>query len=261
MPTKYVTVMLIPDGTEARNQWRIRQWLLRLIVGGIITVLVGIVLFFSFYGGVLSRAALTEKVQAENEALKRYRYKVQLLEENLREAREIVTRLTRLAGVDYEFPEMPTDSTIFAQLDQTALAVMARPVSADYSVPVGLPIEGFISQQFSSGGDHYHPGVDIACAVGTPVLATGSGVVEYVGYDSLYGNLVVLRHNDTVTSMYGHNQEILVSLGAPVTVGERIARSGNTGQSTAPHLHYEIRINDEPINPLDNPYDKKDERQ
>ncbi|MDX9858061.1 MAG: peptidoglycan DD-metalloendopeptidase family protein [candidate division Zixibacteria bacterium] len=261
MPTKYVTIMLIPDGTEARAQWRIRQWILRLIVGGIIFILVGIVLFFSFYGSVLSRAAITERVQSENEGLKRYRYKVQLLEDNLREAREMVTRLTKLAGVDFEFPEMPTDSTIFAQLDRTAIAVMARPVSADYSVPVGLPIDGFISQQFSPSDDHYHPGVDIACAIGTPVLATGSGLVEFVGFDSLYGNLVVVRHNDTVTSMYGHNQEILVAPGSPVTVGARIALSGNTGQSTAPHLHYEIRIKDEPINPLDNPYDKEDERQ
>ncbi|MCB2230213.1 M23 family metallopeptidase [bacterium] len=261
MPTKYVTVMLIPDGTEARNQWRMRQWLLKLIVGGVIAILVGIILFFSFYGSILSRAALTEKVQAENESLKRYRYKVQLLEANLREVREVVTRLTKLAGVDYEFPEVPADSTIFAKLDQTAMAVMARPVTADYSVPVGLPIDGFVSQQFAPAGDHYHPGIDIACAVGTPVLATGSGLVEFVGFDSLYGKLVVLRHNDTVTSMYGHNEEILVSPGASVTVGERIALSGNTGVSTAPHLHYEIRVNDEPINPLDNPYDEEDERQ
>ncbi|MBD3403259.1 peptidoglycan DD-metalloendopeptidase family protein [candidate division GN15 bacterium] len=261
MPTKYVTVMLIPDGTESRNQWRLPQWLLKLIVGGIIVILVGIVLFFSFYGGVLSRAAMTEKVQAENEALKRYRYKVQLLEENLNEAREVVRRLTKLAGVDYEFPQMPSDSTIFAQLNEKALAVMTRPISADYSLPVGLPIEGFVSQKFTLEDDHYHPGIDIVCAEGSPVMATGSGLVEYVGFDSLYGNLVVLRHNDTVTSMYGHNQKVLVSPGQPVLVGSRIALSGNTGQSTAPHLHYEIRIHDEPINPLDNPYDEKNKRQ
>jgi murein DD-endopeptidase MepM/ murein hydrolase activator NlpD len=259
---KYITVMLVPDGTESGWQRRMPQWLLRLTVGAILVILVGIVLFFSFYGTVLTRAALTEKLQEENESLKRYRYKVELLEDNLVQARQVVTRLTKLAGVDFQFPEMPDDSSIFAELDKTAMTVVSRTVGHDFSLPVGLPIEGFITQEFEiEDSSHYHPGVDIACAVGTPVLATGSGVIEYVGYDSLYGNLVVMRHNDSVSTLYGHNEEVLVPEHSEVAVGTRIALSGNTGKSTAPHLHYEVRIHDQPINPLDNPYDEENERQ
>ena len=261
MPTKYVTVMLVPDGTEARRQWRLPQWLLRSILGAVVVILVGIVIFFAFYGKVLSRAALTEKVQSENESLKRYRYKVQLLEENLMQAREIVTKLTNMAGVDFQFPELPDDSSIFSRLDRTGIALVARNSGSDYSTPEGLPIEGFITQQYNGEDEHYHPGIDIACAVGTPVLATGSGAVEFIGYDSLYGNMLVLRHSDSVTTVYGHLQQVLVAPAQPVLVGARVALSGNTGQSTAPHLHYEIRINDEPINPLDNPYDQETKQQ
>ena len=136
--------------------------------------------------------------------------------------------------------------------------VVTRPSTLDWSLPAGLPIQGFVTQPFEiSNPNDYHPGVDIACAVGTPVLATGSGVVEYVAFDSTYGNMVVLRHNDSVTTVYGHNHRLLVEMGDRVRVGGRLAESGNSGKSTAPHLHYEVRINGEPIDPLDNPYDQK----
>ena len=256
--SKYVTVMLVPDGTEPRTGWRVRRWVLRTLVISLVALLVGIVLFFSFYGQVLRRAAITEQVVKENDDLKRYYYKVQLLEQQLRQAREIVVRMTKLAGIDFEFPEMPDDSALFAAVDQTEGAVIGRPSALDWSLPAGLPIQGFITQDFeTTDSSRYHPGVDIACAVGTPVLATGSGMVERVTFDSTYGHLVVIRHNDSVSTVYGHNNQILVQEGASVLVGSRIALSGNSGRSTAPHLHYELRVNGEPINPMDNPYDQE----
>jgi murein DD-endopeptidase MepM/ murein hydrolase activator NlpD len=252
----YVTLLLVPDGTEARRGWRVRRWLLNAIVISLVTILVGIVLFFAFYGKVLQRAAMTEQVLEENKALQRYQYKVQLLDENLKQAREIVGRLTRMAGIEYEFPEIPDDSTIFAQLDKTGAAVLARNAGKSWTNPKGLPIEGFVTRGFQvQDQEQYHPGVDIACAVGTPVLATGSGEVILADVDSVYGNIVVIKHNDSTTTIYGHNDKLLVQVGQEVRVGSRIALSGNTGQSTAPHLHYEIRIHDNPLNPLEKLYD------
>jgi len=78
-----------------------------------------------------------------------------------------------------------------------------------------------------------------------------SGIIEFSGFDETYGNMVVIKHNDTITSIYGHNKENLVKTGELVVAGARIALSGNTGKSTAPHLHYEVRINDVPVNPMD----------
>ena len=260
--SKYVTVMLVPDGTEARVAWRMRRWLLYLLVGGVTTILVGILVFFVFYGKIVARAATTEKVMAENEALLRYRYKVQLLEKNLDEARDFVSRLATLAGVDVTLPELPDDSTLFAQLDDHAQAVVAHSYNADWSTPSGLPARGFITQDFEpEENEHYHPGIDIACAVGTPVLATGAGIVLYTGYDSTYGNILVIKHDDSTTTVYGHNDTVLVEQGQHVMAGSRVALSGNTGKSTAPHVHYEVRINDQPINPLDNPYAKETEHE
>jgi murein DD-endopeptidase MepM/ murein hydrolase activator NlpD len=69
----------------------------------------------------------------------------------------------------------------------------------------------------------------------------------------------VIKHNDSVSTVYGHNDTVLVEQGQQVMAGSRIALSGNSGKSTAPHVHYEVRIHDQPINPLDNPYDKENQ--
>ncbi len=248
---KFVTIMLIPDGAEARWGFRIRKWLLQAIVVLMVVIIVGIVVFFSVYGKILARAAQAEKLSEENQRLLRYQYKVMLLEENLKDAREIVGRLTELAGIDYQFPELPDDSALFASLEEKRGATMVRPAGFDLSFPSGLPVQGFISQDFEvEHQERYHPGVDIACAEGTPVLATAIGVVQQAISDSIYGWMIILRHSDSVTTIYGHNRELLVEEQQEVMAGSRIALSGNTGQSTAPHLHYEVRIHDKPIDPM-----------
>ena len=154
------------------------SWLLKLLVAVTATLVIGMILFFVFYGEILARAVRTAELTKENERLRLYQHKVQLLEENLNQAREVVGRLVELAGVDYEFPEIPDDSALFAALDAGGPAVMVRPAGAGFGWPVGLPIQGFITQDFEvDDPDHYHPGVDIACAVGTPVLSTAAGTV------------------------------------------------------------------------------------
>lgn len=250
--------MFIPDGAEARHGYRVRRWVIKAAVVAAIVLLVGQVLFFVFYADVLRRAAQTDKLAAENEQLRRYQYKVQMLQESMEQAREIVRQITEIAGVEYKLPELPDDSTLFAQWNQPASAILNRGVGPDLSWPAGLPIQGFISQDFEiEDSSHYHPGIDIACAEGTPVLAVAIGTVVFAEFDSTYGLLLVIQHNDSVSTLYGHNEELLVSVGERVMVGSRIALSGNTGKSTAPHLHYEVRVNDEPINPLETEYEEE----
>ncbi len=249
----HITILFVPEGTEDRKGIKMRFWLFRMIVISVIIILVGIVLFFVFYGSVLPRAAMTDRLIEENEQLQRYKYKVTLLENNLKEARNIVSRVTELAGIDYEFPEMPDDSILFSSIEgNETQAILTRSIDSDLSWPQGLPMQGFITQDFEkSEVDHFHPGIDIACAVGTPVLSTAAGVVSYIGYDSTYGKLLVIQHNDSVSTVYGHNDTVLVKVGQDVLTGSRVALSGNTGISTAPHLHYEVRINNQPINPIE----------
>ena len=115
---------------------------------------------------------------------------------------------------------------------------------------------GYVSSGFGArsrpkaGASTYHQGVDIAVSIGTTVRASSGGTVITAGWVSGYGNAVYIRHADGVVTRYGHLSKILVSVGETVTQGERIALSGNTGNSTGPHLHFEMRINGTAVNPL-----------
>jgi murein DD-endopeptidase MepM/ murein hydrolase activator NlpD len=247
---KYYNLMVVPDGVENPVRLKVRAWIFKLLVASFVVLIVGIIIFFALYGKIVARAALADKLEAENEALQRYKYKVILLEERIKEAQEIVGRISMLAGVDISFPEMPPDSVIFAEVENTAPAIMARSAEKGDRIPEGLPLRGFMTRGFEDDSASYHPGIDIAAAEGTPVLATASGKVVYAGEDSVYGLIVVIEHDNGISTVYGHNSQLLVKEGQEVPVGSRIALSGNTGQSTAPHLHYEIRENNKPINPM-----------
>ena len=99
------------------------------------------------------------------------------------------------------------------------------------------------------GTEAYHTGMDLAATTGTRVLAAGAGKVAFAGPRSGYGNLVEIDHGDGIVSRYGHLSAILVAPGDTVATGDLIGKSGSTGRSTGPHLHFELRRGGTPINP------------
>ncbi len=94
-----------------------------------------------------------------------------------------------------------------------------------------------------------HTGIDIGLSVGSSVKAADGGVVTYSGYSSSYGRYIIIDHGSNMTTLYAHNSSLIVSKGDKVFQGQLIAYSGNTGNSTGPHLHFEVRINGVPKNP------------
>jgi len=124
------------------------------------------------------------------------------------------------------------------------------------SIPSIYPVYGTITSPFGMRkspygyGSEFHPGIDIAVPVGTPVKAAGNGTVTYAGWLSGYGKAIMIDHGYGITSVYGHNSEILVKVGQNVKRGDIIAKSGNTGRSTGPHVHFEVRLNGNPIDPM-----------
>lgn len=100
------------------------------------------------------------------------------------------------------------------------------------------------------GKKKYHSGIDISVPTGTPVHAADSGVVIFSGWNGGYGKLVAIDHGNRISTMYGHNSVLKVSAGDRVTHGQVIALSGSTGLSTGPHIHFEVRENGHPVNPL-----------
>jgi murein DD-endopeptidase MepM/ murein hydrolase activator NlpD len=121
--------------------------------------------------------------------------------------------------------------------------------------PAGWPVKGWITSSFGVRRDPFdgrrrmHEGLDIATRTGTPVLATAAGIVREVGSDPGYGKLVVVDHGYGYTTLYAHNSQIKVKVGQRLKRGDLVALAGNTGRSSGPHVHYEVRFNGVPVNP------------
>lgn len=118
--------------------------------------------------------------------------------------------------------------------------------------PFAMPVTD--SFRFTSGygmrWGRLHAGTDFAAPIGTPVYATADGVVTEAGWSSGYGRLIKIQHEFGIETRYAHLNAIRVDVGQRVSRGERIGDMGNSGRSTGPHLHYEIRVGGEPVNPM-----------
>jgi len=112
------------------------------------------------------------------------------------------------------------------------------------------PLRGKISSYYGPRWGEFHSGIDIAAPLGTPIKAVGNGKVVAVGWFGTYGKMVLIDHGNEVKTRYAHASKILVKKGEWVRQNQTIARVGNTGRSTGPHLHFEVIIDDKPQNPL-----------
>jgi murein DD-endopeptidase MepM/ murein hydrolase activator NlpD len=120
-------------------------------------------------------------------------------------------------------------------------------------VPNSPPVRGYITRSFYTAQAPRltaHHGVDIAAKEGTPVLAAGDGLVLFADWTYRYGNLVLISHRSGFVSFYGHNETMFVRAGERVKQGEPVALVGSSGQSTAPHLHFEIWADGTPVDPV-----------
>ena len=125
------------------------------------------------------------------------------------------------------------------------------------SIPSLWPVYGRITSSFgevrfspSSGGTRPHMGIDISAPTGTPIVAPADGVVLSAGREAEYGLLICVDHGHGFTTMYGHLKEIRVKPGDRVKTGQLLGTVGTTGNTTGPHLHYEVRIHGRPANPF-----------
>ena len=122
--------------------------------------------------------------------------------------------------------------------------------------PTIWPVRGWLSSQFGyrtspfTNRQTFHEGIDIAARHNTDVVATANGVVIFAGPKSGYGNLVTIDHGYGYMTRYGHNSTVNVKVGDKIERGQIIAKVGSTGQSTGPHVHYEVLVNGIPVNPL-----------
>lgn len=151
-------------------------------------------------------------------------------------------------------PDELRANLLLNQMDKLNLYRMAAE-QAPFSVPVNLGVvrqtSGFgYRRDPKTGGRRMHKGSDFAGAQGTNIYATADGVVTKAGWSSGYGRLITIQHAFGIETKYAHNSNLRVKVGQRVSRGDHIADMGNTGRSTGTHLHYEVRVNGKPVNPM-----------
>jgi murein DD-endopeptidase MepM/ murein hydrolase activator NlpD len=138
---------------------------------------------------------------------------------------------------------MAANSGIVGALDNSA------PIKKG-SGQLDWPVNGQFTSPFGGRWGRLHAGIDIAVPTGTAVHAADGGTVRIAGFVGGYGNYICIQHTGSLSTCYGHNSRLMVSVGQSVRKGQVIAASGNTGHSTGPHVHFEVRVNGNPVDPM-----------
>jgi len=197
--------------------------------------------------------SLKVKNQMLNESIKNTQYALDTKKEELLEVSDSLAEIETLIGISSQ-AEVPLRERVnITKLDSEQRATLLQ------LIPSGSPVEyNGITSKFgyrvhpTLNRKEFHRGTDLKAQMNTPVYATADGVVEYSGYHkkSGFGNLVILHHNYGFKSYYGHLNKVVLKSGTFVKKGDLIAYSGNTGMSSGPHLHYEVRFISRVLNPF-----------
>lgn len=261
---KYIDFLVIPQGQEPALNIRVRSWMMKALAIAAIIWVVAMISISIFYGKLSSRAVTAGMLKAENEKLRDYNAKVLEIEKSFRKNLAMVSRIAEMAGVEIEnvdgavkavYDSLHADSSTRA----TVAGLAGDPVALSEEeldklrIPKGRPLYGWVTRGFNpspSDGKEKHDGIDIAVKDGTPIVATATGIVVFSGWDKIFGNMIIIDHENNYKTEYGHNQKNMVNKGQKVFKGDVIALSGGTGRSSAPHLHYEVVKDGEPVDPL-----------
>ena len=158
--------------------------------------------------------------------------------------------------LDSKFTELNRDALMVEQVLQDQYELLADQKAFLAALPVRKPAVGYFTSGFGvrkspyGGVEKMHEGLDIANRPGTPIRAPADGVVVATGPRAGYGQTVILDHGYGLETWYAHTRTILVKKGDQIHRGDKIALLGNSGRSTGPHVHYEVRVNGTPVDPL-----------
>lgn len=262
--TRGVTIVVHADGDLESKQYRLPRWAVLAGKWGAGATAVLVVLFFAFAGPISRSAARVPGLEREVARLRVENSRVQQLAAALNRAEANYQELRQMLGT--RAPPVTRSGGSVARATDLTTTMRATPIRAarpgrgnrfetGESVPAHWPldVQGFVTRGQVRPGvvDESHPGIDIAVPLGTPVRASGGASVSAAGYDADYGLFVLLRHPSGYETMYGHMSRLIAAEGDEVQAGQVIGLSGNSGRSTAPHLHFEIRRDNKSVDPLD----------
>jgi murein DD-endopeptidase MepM/ murein hydrolase activator NlpD len=267
----YAFIIAHTSSSRARIQ-RIRVEKRAVSIFCAVTAVIALSMVYGIYG--LTQQALHLRTEVENQRLRaenlRQKQELERLNDRVEKVEDTSRKLAEKSGVVQDQsspgaggPEIPLDEYGLA-LVEARMIRLEQDLSAYESVlrkrgytPTLWPVDGKLEggfggrrNPFGGPGYEFHSGQDIEAAMGTPVVAGARGTVSFTGWQNGYGQLVIVDHGGGLSTRYGHLSHIDVDTGQKVSRGQLLGHVGSTGRSTGPHLHYEVRINDEPVDPL-----------
>jgi murein DD-endopeptidase MepM/ murein hydrolase activator NlpD len=287
MANEFYTLIVVPHAKARFRKFqvsvRLTRWVL-VAMGVLALMLTGIL---AHYTWIAVEVAEIKRLRAENLALatkaKAYEENAGQLQAKLLALQGIVNKLGVMAGVDQSLPDAAIGgvggltrlettapsvdiATALRSMDETVGSLTEKSTRLEAffrdqrqllaSTPSIWPVRGYLSASFGkrldpfTGQPDFHPGLDISTPTGTKVVVPADGVVVFSGQKNGYGNALVIDHGYGIVTRYGHLAGFNVKPGQRVRRGDVIAFVGNTGRSTAPHLHYEVWVDDQAQNPI-----------
>lgn len=281
MAKPHHTIILVPHAHAKLRKWRVTNLQIGLAVA-VLLVLTGTAAYFTWaHLNTSANPVEIARLQGENEQLRQvnqtFEASIRKLQTQLSESEDRTRQLAIVAGIetleggteagiggatdttDAGYADLPQMEMRAGELASTLAAVEAKleeRVRWISSTPAISPVRGILTSGFGyrsdplTHGRGVHQGVDIAASSGQPVRASADGIVMRAADQGGYGKAVFLAHGFGVTTRYGHLSRMEVKPGQRVKRGDVIGRVGSTGRSTGPHLHYEVRVDGDPVNPL-----------
>ncbi len=251
----HYTLMFFPEEKGRSFTLRIHWYTLfsLLLFLALFVTCLGILLYKT--GEIALKLQLVYSLKEENADLKKQVRDLQIASEKIENIENITAYLYKLSNIadieklEPERPKLALSEKNQPVIDMNTNRVESRNIpklinAEQYvaSIPNIQPVDGWVTKHFlddTSMADE-HLGMDFAAAAGTPIRATAMGIVEDVRKDAYFGLMVTIRHDYGFLTRYGHCSQVLVSARDKVNRGQTVALVGNTGRSTAPHLHYEV---------------------
>lgn len=284
MPRQHHTIILVPHAHAKLRKWRVTNLQIGLVAGSfLLLTLIGVFFVWSHFSAKVNPVEIA-RLRSENEKLRdvnqEFESSIRKLQDQLTSYEDRTRQLAIVAGIatlgnaadtaeagigggtavdEVGADDIPQMASRMKQMDGTLAAVAsklqqrARWIS---QTPAITPVKGIFTSAFGSRSDPLthgrgnHQGVDIAAAPGQPVRASADGIVMRAGSIGGLGNAIFVAHGFGITTRYGHLSKVEVRPGQKVKRGDVIGRVGNTGRSTGYHLHYEVRQDGDPVNPL-----------
>jgi murein DD-endopeptidase MepM/ murein hydrolase activator NlpD len=248
------SIIIVPHDLQNPRTLKVPYLLFYILVGLIAASIVMAVVVLLSYGNLVILAQESSMYKQQVEELTKRTEKLGELRRNLAELRARNLQVRQMLGMEMSAEDSSAARRLAGEGGGEGGQLASEEKLALQALPSFWPVRGFVTRGFATAGGEaspqYHAGLDIAVDRGTPVRAAAPGYVAEAGWDNTYGYYVQIDHGYGIKTLYAHADMLLVMNGERVTRGQTIAYSGNTGRSTAPHLHFSVLLNNIPVDPM-----------